>query len=380
MIGACQGSGIVRYANGVILLLFRRAALGMKLYLAVLVFVLATTFRGSASNPQHSPASDREQYGLRGPVKSCVEETTYPARTAPDGRQFPEQTSWHETEYDPEGRILVSRDRTNDYVRADHFTYNAAAKLLKYATGGEGEAPYVINYIYDHQGRLTSMTDSSGPDNPVATFRYDEGGRKTELYPMRLHYGQKIFFAGSPPQVVTKPHKLQSEGTTVTTYDESDRPTEVQVLDGHGDLVKQTVRIYDEQGHLAEEILESWGSWAGDLREQLTKLMAGDQGMPSTSFTYDAQGRVKQTLRQISKHEDRIENTYNEQGDVASETKRTVRTGGAGDNLSSADSDVHYSYQYDTHGNWTEKITSVFSAPDGSFEPTTRNWRTLTYF
>jgi hypothetical protein len=68
-----------------------------------------------------------------------------------------------------------------------------------------------------------------------------------------------------------------------------------------------------------------------------------------------AQGRVKVTLQQISKHEDRIENTYNEQGDVASETKRTVRTDGASDNLSSANSDVRYSYHYDTHDNWTRE-------------------------
>ena len=159
---------LVWFADGVILLLLRWVALGMKRYLAILVFAIATTFPGSASNPEHPPASDREQYGLRGPVKSCVEETTYPAYTAPDGRQNAEQTQWHETDYDPEGRIMVRRIRNNGYVLAEHSTYDASGKLLKFATGGEGEAPYVINYIYDGQGRLTSMTDNSGPDNPVA--------------------------------------------------------------------------------------------------------------------------------------------------------------------------------------------------------------------
>jgi hypothetical protein len=49
--------------------------------------------------------SDREKAGLRGLVKTCVEETTGP----PDDRKY-----WTTTEYNPDGRLLTTRNTNSD--------------------------------------------------------------------------------------------------------------------------------------------------------------------------------------------------------------------------------------------------------------------------
>jgi hypothetical protein len=73
--------------------------------------------------------------------------------------------------------------------------------------------------------------------------------------------------------------------------------------------------------------------------------------------------------------------TYNEQGDVAVE----IIQGPAGrddqePNLPAQNSEAHFKYQYDDHGNWTEKITSNSSSPGAPFETADTVRRTFTYF
>jgi hypothetical protein len=43
-------------------------------------------------------------------------------------------------------------------------------------------------------------------------------------------------------------------------------------------------------------------------------------------------------------------------------------------------SEAHFTYQYDDHGNWTEKVTSNSSSPGAPFETTGTIRRSLTYF
>jgi hypothetical protein len=114
-------------------------------------------------------------------------------------------------------------------------------------------------------------------------------------------------------------------GTAFTTYDEDDRPIEVEIRDGQGEKVSRAVRIYDEPGHVVEEkqilddplnllpaetrarVLSQPGVSAGDLREQITKLMSGHEGVSSAGYSYDSQGRITQISRRIFDREDKIE-------------------------------------------------------------------------
>ena len=375
----------------------------MNLCGTIILFALATLL-GFGQNPdtktsRKEPPSDRVRSGLRGPVKTCVEESTYPAVTTSDGKQFPERTVRIETEYDQEGHIVSTRNRNPDgSVWMVRNTY-ASGKLLKTTSGKEGEPPGVTSYAYDDQGRLTSITDSSAPDNPT-TFHYDEHGRKTKVQKSRAEdYGLDVAFAGSPMRVADNRPNLAGGGTATTTYDENDRPTEVQVRDAQGAEVSRTVSVYDEQGNVTEEkqilddplnlipadardkILADSGASGADLREQLKKLMGGYEGATSEAYSYDAQDRVKETRRRFFNQDETIETTYNEKGDVAVEITRSLPGSNEPEQtLPAQNSEAHFTYQCDDHGNWTEKMTSNSSSPGAPFETTDTRRRTLTYF
>jgi len=65
-------------------------------------FILAPPLMAQVRSLEERTAtmSDREQRGLRGPVKSCTEESTHPGMADADGKTYPEVHSEYTTEYD----------------------------------------------------------------------------------------------------------------------------------------------------------------------------------------------------------------------------------------------------------------------------------------
>jgi hypothetical protein len=86
-----------------------------------------------------------------------------------------------------------------------------------------------------------------------------------------------------------------------------------------------------------------------------------------TSYTYDADDRVIRTLTQMGDLNVDESKTYNEQGDE----DWTLMIGSDGER-----SEFRYLYQYDSHGNWTEKTTINGHGPG---DPNTQR-RTLAYY
>jgi hypothetical protein len=359
----------------------------------------------SRSPEENSPAmSDRVQAGLRGSVKSSTEESTYPKMTDAAGKAL-EVRFEHTTVYDPDGRILSTRSSNSDGSQwVTRCEYSTSGQLLKTASGIEGQAPAETTYAYDPQGRLEKITDTRS-ETPVL-FRYDEHGGKTKVQTSRaLDYRPNVATAGSPFEAADRAPNLPDGGTTTTIYDEHDRPTEVQARDTNGELVNRALRTYDAQGHVSEEkqiydnlvtrfppetlqkLLDESGLSADQLRQelhaQLTKLMKGQAGSYSVSHRYDSGGRLIHTSRRIFNHEDEIGATYNEHGDMESEITRSTRP--EAENEPTAPglppySETRYSYQYDQHGNWTEKTASYRSGSDAAFHSSTMIKRSLTYY
>lgn len=340
--------------------------------------------------------SEREQLGLRGPVKICTEETTYPATAAPDGSLLPERKTLHTTEYDTEGRIVSTRwNNPNGSAWITGNTYNASGQLLRTSRGIEGQTPVESIYAYDEQGRPQSITDSQNPDNPIV-FHYDERGRKTKVLTSRPEdYRPNVSIAADSLFYAADVHpNIEGGGTATVIYDDQDRPTEIQTRDSSGELISRTLRTYDAAGRIVEEklvhddivtmlpasarteILQTPGASLDDLRDQLTKLMGGQSGPASTKFTYDAHGRVIHKTRRVFNLVSEIDITYNQQGDPVVEITRTTHADGSPDEYS----EEHHTYQYDDHVNWTEKLDSYCSIPGGTPVPSDTIRRTLTYF
>jgi len=73
--------------------------------------------------------TDREEAGLRGSVRICVEETTYPT-----GK------SLTTTEYGPDGRLLTTRASNSDGSECfTTKTYEADGRLVKTSSAKSGE-------------------------------------------------------------------------------------------------------------------------------------------------------------------------------------------------------------------------------------------------
>jgi hypothetical protein len=359
-------------------------------------------------SPEENSAgmSDRVQAGLRGPVKSSTEESTYPNMTDAAGKALDVRFE-RTTVYDPDGRILSTRSRNSDGSQwVTRYEYSNSAQLLRIASGIEGQVLAETTYSYDRQGRLERITTDSRSETPVF-FRYDEHGGRTKVQTSRASdYRPNMATGGSPFEAADMAPNLPDGGTTTTIYDEHDRPTEVQVRDTNGELVNRALRTYDAEGQVSEEkqvydnlvtmfppetrqkVLDDSGLSADQLRHelhaQLMQLMKGQTGPYSVNYRYDSEGRLIHTARRIFNHEDEIYTTYNEHGNAESEITRSTRPEAENEPTApgppSSYSETRYSYQYDQQGNWTEKTVSYRSGPDAAFQSSTVIKRSLTYY
>ncbi|HYK36100.1 hypothetical protein [Alloacidobacterium sp.] len=112
-----------------------------------------------------------------------------------------------------------------------------------------------------------------------------------------------------------------------------------------------------------------------EFRAELTKLMGGQSGPASIAITYDPQGRISRKTRRAFNIVNQVEIAYNEQGDMAVEITQTTQ-----EDDPEQYSESHFEYQYDEHGNWTEKLDSWCSMPGATHVPSTKTHRMLTYF
>ena len=349
---------------------------------------------------------DRAHQVLRGPVRSCKEETTLPAM--PDVHT--ELRSENTTEFDREGREISTRilqsDGTSWITRSE---YSPSGQLLKIVSGIEGKAVRTTAYSYDDQGRLQKIVPDSQDEAPILSrpisFHYDQHGRKTSTvsstaadYRPNMASGLGLF------EALDLPPNLPGGGTATTIYDEHDRPTEVEVRDATGELVMHATRTYDSQGRVTaekqfhdnfapmiapeahEKILQESGlsseQLATLLQAELPKLMGGHTEASTSSYAYDVHGRVSHTSRRIFNQQDEIDTTYNEHGDIESEITRSTEIPADGSPSPGQPrySEIQYSYQYDEHENWTEKTTAYRSSPDENFQSPSTIKRTLTYY
>lgn len=352
----------------------------------------------AGAQEQASAKSDRERLGLRGPIKSCLEENILP-----DGRPY----STYQ-EFSPGGKLLRDRIRNPDgseWVSTN--TYDANGRLVKTVSGKTGDPPTETVYTYDDQDRLVAIT-TSGSKNRTE-YRYDEQGRKTEIRafePKPVQRGE-VGFSGSAWDAAATGFDVPNGGSVTTTYNDKDRPVEERVHDAQGQIVSRVLRTYNAAGLVVEEkpTLENPASVLdqipADTRSKLDedamrtmKALLQGQRERTTLFAYDAQGRVT-TKRETGVFESVITTSYNEQGDIAEERTNIVSAiplatppakGESGTSAPSGfigpaahvvdDSDVHYTYQYDQFGNWRQQTITDAKHP----APPSVRRRTLTYY
>jgi YD repeat-containing protein len=337
--------------------------------------------------------SDREKADLRGPVKTCVLDVD----GLPDGRGKYLTT----TEYSPDGRLLTSSNTNSDggkWIKTQ--TYDADGRLTKTIWGKVGEPSDESLYAYDGTGRLLSITSRPEKSGRI-DFQYDEQGHKTSIQsfdPETLQRAQKTAFAGSAWDVALAGGGVPVGGKIITTFNENDQPTEVQIRDGQGRIVTRIVRRYDLNGRIIEEkqILENPALMFADkfgaegrpqptaeqlemMNKAMKQMMCDGTGI---SYGYDDQGRVIEMHLHGSWFDKVTKTSYNEHGDKKAEVETTAQnptfpTGAFSMDESGTlvqddrtakptkfpdeifgETKVSYAYEYDSYGNWTQQTVN----------------------
>lgn len=339
-------------------------------------------------------SASRDAMGLRGSVRGCKETSVFPSSAASlqSGPANSELKS--EFQFDSSGRLAARTVHNADGSEWEtQYFYDSTGLPTRTISGMKGSTPTEVLNHYDSSGKIQKTT-SSASKREIATYSYDGQGRKKKVQTSRPEeYRPNVISAGSPFESADRAPNRPGGGSATTFYDERDRPYDVEVRDEEGALIKRVFRSYDEKGNVSEEgeimddpsalipaqtraqIFQSSGMTAEDLRDQLKGLLGGHAGPYSVKYRWDDTGRLIHMTRQIFNHEEVVENSYNEHGDVAREVSRT-EIGGADE---AHYCEAIYSYEYDVRGNWTEKITSYRSTRDGPFTVSSRTNRQLTY-
>jgi YD repeat-containing protein len=346
------------------------------------------TVTNKTSCGENTSMSDREKAGLRGPVLQCIEE-----RTTPAFENFPGTSYVSINKYSPEGKLLqtsIGNSVESAQESAIIYTYDSAGRLLKKTTTNSGSPVSESNYQYDQKGRIISIT---GDPLGTSTFEYDDNGRKTRIVsapsiPLLPEGTQYIF----PMPETEDPYlPMPTSGHVKISYNEQNQPVEWQVSDANGNLVNRLIRTYDENGRLTElrytienllfslpaeaqqELMAAPGA-PEEMAAQLTKLLGEQRNFTRMTYTYDPDGRL------IEQHhytgyamEGTTKIVYNDHSDKLEERQFTTgdpnppRDSQSGEPQSAAapsqESQVRYSYKYDTFGNWTEQAISSSISP-----------------
>lgn len=352
-------------------------------------------FATESSETIRPTISDREKAGLRGPVRTCVEETG----------ALPSSKFSTTTKYSPDGRLLTSRNANPDgsgWVRA--LTYDDDGRLAKTVSGKIGEPGDESVYAYDGIGRLQNITNYPAKGGRI-DFQYDERGNKTTVQifdPETLKRTQSSEFGGISPWDIAAGFGggVPVSGSIMTIYNNNDQPTEAQLRDSQGRIVTRIVRTYDVNGQLVEEkpVLENpalmfvgTSGIEGQPQPSTAQLegvnkamrvMMGGRNATGTSYGYDDQGRVTEMRVRSFMFEKVTTTNYNEHGDKSSEVDVTSDNSnfpfgtavsvdesgtiipdsrGAAPKLPDLffdETKVSYDYQYDSYGNWTEQTVN----------------------
>lgn len=317
-------------------------------------------------------------------------------------------------EYGPDHKLMAfstERDgKTNSHSEGDHSeTYDAEGRLLsnRWAVGdGTFGETY---YEYDEAGRRTAMTFSQNSNR--TEYLYDADGimkKCIETFDPKNPDGfnRPHAFLGSSSTLFDVPRG----GSAVTTYDVRDdvvcggcgkqhrtsNPVEMRILTADGRLVSEYVRKYDASSRVVEEKTlqqnvgllflermtpEQKAAWHAEEAEAVAKQLDERQRgklPPESRYKYDARGRLIKKLERDMFQEHTTTIDYNDRGDI--ERRRETYTDNSvnvRENRLPEDRETRYAYQYDSFGNWTEKVVAL-DFGSGSTTETTR--RTITYY
>jgi hypothetical protein len=354
---------------------------------------------------------DRSKAGLRGAVSVCrLDATVFVRGCTANGcdTEAKEQTYWTITHYDRDGKIVQYHHHNHDGSEwVSTYTHGAAGKVRETETRQATGSVSKTIYHYDQGGRLQRVTarERDGAEKILQTFTYDDKNRtKTQYFHSMPGRAGSVVMCYS---VEGSDAAFSVPGATsmTTVYDDQGRAVETLFHDSQQRVLSRVTLRYDEAGRVVEEsqTTEMEETLSPDMHPRLNAaqlqsvkaifgLEVGGQRWKRL-HRYDAEGhRVETVLRVGTVSVERKIMTYNRHGDLSEEKSvhdsklpsiddqgRVVERSGPSARKTPS-SEAQFSYQYDEHGNWIERVVSTRQEPNKPFTVCGVERRSLSYY
>jgi hypothetical protein len=311
----------------------------------------------------------------------------------------------------PDGQLSeIEHHNPDGSVPREVRVYDEAGRLTDDQWWSNDVLTRRVVHTYDIGGRPASAVtvDVDGTKREAELCRYDENSRKTKVVflPVPESSGASCSTGscGTVYGVEGTDVAYSAPGATTsnTTYDEHERPSEVTFHDANDALVSRVVFSRDQYGRVLSERMEFAGprgllgpaidaNVATDERASLMKLLNAvfeDHTFSLATYAYDEKGRRIETVRRMGRlSEERVTVRYddfdNPVEQVRLDVSRDMRMDDGAVKIEEKPSHVQhvrFEYQYDAHGNWTERIVWQRMEPNADERPSNIQRRTITYY
>ena len=336
--------------------------------------------------------TDRDCFSLRGPVKLCELRRVASSRACgPDACKTEERIDWMTVEFRQDGLLIRLHQKEPDNEWTSFYEYDGNSdRLTVERVKRTGHVTVARQLEYDSAGRLVRVIvpDKNGEEYVAETYDYDADGRRHKVQtiePLVPAANCGIFFGVEGSNLG---FGMPGVATITCNYDERGRPAEHLGHDSGGELLSRIDLVYDERGNLIEES-SSYQKFPPEITAQCN---AEQLETMRRLFTFSRRHRYDDLNRRVetssnvpSADQDSTTFAYNDHGDVileiseSSHSEYELPENGAlitkPDSTRARRLETRFRYQYDTHGNWIEKIVST---ADGHVWSTEH--RTIHYF
>lgn len=346
--------------------------------------------------------SDVAKWKLRGPVQTLRTEV---AEWDPDRDAWQSPRGVSTVTFRPDGQVSEGESHNPDgSVARWARVYDEDDRMIEEQSWRDDGPRSRVVYSYDALGRPAAAQGLAvdGTRRETERCRYDSAGRKTkvtllphELTDIRIHYAVEgtEYAYGAPGAVAL-----------TVAHDDRGLSTEASFHDAIGGLVRRIVFSRDHDGRLLTEVvhfdgerpfpelppadnvpLEERASMAATL-----KMAFAGQVLCKTAYAYDTKARLLERTTYIgSLSEERTIFEYDDYDDPIAETSssRNYRVELDDDGVVRTTEEEprveqhnRYDYQYDSRGNWTERVVSYRIGSQPEFQRSNVERRTITYY
>ena len=347
--------------------------------------------------------TERDRWGLRGPVKSCrLQRTWYSGRCGAESCETEERGDTTLIEFRADGCLARRRHHNHDGSEwTSQYEYDNEGRLATVRTEYAAGAVDVQRYEYDSAGRLIRIVaqGTDGSERIAESYEYDATGRKEKTFyvDLAVQSSDTMYMWGVEGSDCG--YSAPGAAALTTLHDIRDQPTEVLFHDKNGRMLSRVEFTYDGMGHLVEEaqtmIVEALPPevLAGMSSAQLESVRAlFGAGLARHLHRYDCEGRRIETHGSMfgALGQDAKTMKYNDHGDRVEEMSehhhREYNVDDQGRSLDSlasesvSRSEARFHYDYDVRGNWIRMVVEGRSGPEQEFSVSSIEQRTLVYY